>query len=76
MLDTEPVDPFAFLSDVRCPTRVMAGSQSDVMPPDKARRFSEAIPGATLELVESAGHHVELEAPQIVAERILELARD
>ena len=75
VLGTEPVDPFAFLSDVRCPTRVMAGSQSDVMPPDKAHRFAEAIPGATLELVEGAGHHVELEAPQIVAERILELTR-
>ena len=45
------------------------------MPPAKARRFAEAIPGATLELVEGAGHHVELEAPQLVAERILEVAR-
>ena len=75
VLDTEPVDPFAFLPQVRCPVRVMAGSLSDVMPPDKARRFAEAIPGATVELVEGAGHHVELDAPQIVAERILELAR-
>jgi len=71
VLDTEPVDPFAFLPSVRCPTHVMAGSQSDVMPPEQARRFAEAIPGATVELAEGAGHHVELEAPQIVAERIL-----
>jgi len=75
VLDAEPVDPFAFLSDVRCPARVLAGSQSNVMPPDKARRFAEAIPGGTVELVGGAGHHVELDAPQIVAERILELAR-
>jgi pimeloyl-ACP methyl ester carboxylesterase len=75
VLDTEPVDPVAFLSDVRCPSRVIAGSQSDVMPPDKARRFAEAIPGATIELVEGAGHHVELDAPRIVADRIRELAR-
>ena len=75
VLDTEPVDPFAFLSNVRCTTRVLAGSQSDVTPPEKARRFAEAIPGARLELVEGAGHHVELEAPQLVAERILEVAR-
>ena len=74
VLDTEPVDPFAFLSGVRCPTHVMAGSQSDVMPPERARRFAEAIPGATVEVVEGAGHHVELDAPQVVAERILELA--
>jgi esterase len=75
VLDTEPVDPFAFLSDVRCPAHVMAGSQSGVMPPDKAHRFAEAIPSAAIELVEDAGHHVELEAPRIVAERILALAR-
>lgn len=74
MLDTESVDPFAFLTDVRCPAHVMAGSRSDVMPPDKARRFAGAIPGGTVELVDGAGHHVELDAPRIVAERILELA--
>jgi pimeloyl-ACP methyl ester carboxylesterase len=75
VLDTEPVDPFAFLSGVRCPIHVMAGSQSDVMPPERARSFAEAIPGATVKVVEGAGHHVELDAPGIVAERILELAR-
>jgi pimeloyl-ACP methyl ester carboxylesterase len=75
VLDTDPVDPFAFLSDLRSPAHVMAGSRSDVMPPDKARSFAEAIPGGTVELVDGAGHHVELEAPHIVAERILELAR-
>jgi pimeloyl-ACP methyl ester carboxylesterase len=53
----------------------MAGSQSDVMPPDKARPFAEAIPGGTVELLGGAGHHVELDAPRIVAERIRELAR-
>jgi esterase len=74
VLDTEPVDPFAFLSNVRCPSRVIAGSQSDVMPPDKARRFAEAIPGGTVELVDG-GHHVELDASRIVADRIRELAR-
>ena len=71
MLDTEPVDPFGFLGGVACPVRVLAGSQSEVMSPDKANRFAEAIPGATAELVEGAGHHVDLEAPQVVAERIL-----
>jgi pimeloyl-ACP methyl ester carboxylesterase len=71
VLDTEPVDPFAFVASVRCSVHVMAGSQSDVMPPEKARRFAEAIPGATVELVDGAGHHLELEAPHLVAERIL-----
>ncbi len=73
VLATEPVDPFAFLPDVRRPVRVMAGTESEVMPPDSAEKFSAAIPGAVLELVDGAGHHVELEAPERVAARILEM---
>ena len=73
VLATEPVDPFAFLPHVRCPVHVVAGSRSEVMPPASARRFAEAIPAATLELVEDAGHHVELEAPALLARRIREL---
>jgi esterase len=74
VLATEPVDPFAFLGRVPCSTLVIAGSESDVMPPDKARRFAEAIPGSTVEIVDGAGHHVELGAPELVAERILEFS--
>ena len=70
VLATEPVDPFAFLSDVRCPVEVMAGADSDVMPPEAARTFANAIPGATLELLDGIGHHVELEAPDRVARAI------
>jgi esterase len=70
-LATEPVDPYAFLGSVRCQAHVLAGSESHVMPPDSARRFAEAIPGGTAEIVDGAGHHVELEAPDLVAERIL-----
>jgi pimeloyl-ACP methyl ester carboxylesterase len=52
----------------------MAGALSDVMPPESARRFADAIPSAMLELVDGAGHHLELERPELVAERIRELA--
>ena len=71
VLAPEPVDPFAFLDGVRCPVQVIAGSESDVMPPDKAQRFAEAIPGGTVEIVDGAGHHVELDAPELLAERIV-----
>jgi pimeloyl-ACP methyl ester carboxylesterase len=70
VLASEPVDPFAFLPQVRCPVHVLAGSESEVMPPAAATRFADAIPGATLEIVDGAGHHVELEAPGLVASRI------
>jgi pimeloyl-ACP methyl ester carboxylesterase len=67
VLATEPVDPFAFLSEVRRPAAVLAGAESDVMPPDAAERFADAIPDAGLEIVDGVGHHVELEAPERVA---------
>ena len=73
VLATEPVDPFAFLAGVRCRVHVMAGAESEVMPPEAAERFTAAIPGATLELVDGVGHHVELEAPERVAARIRQL---
>ena len=53
---------------------MIAGTESAVMPPASARRFADAIPDATLELVEGAGHHVELDAPALVAERIRQAA--
>jgi pimeloyl-ACP methyl ester carboxylesterase len=71
VLATEPVDAFAFLGRVRYPVHVLAGSESAVMPPDSAHRFADATPGATVEIVDGAGHHVELDAPELVAERIL-----
>ena len=73
VLATEPVEPFAFLSDVRRDVRVMSGSESDVMTPDAAERFAAAIPDAVLEVVDGVGHHVELEAPERIASRIREL---
>jgi pimeloyl-ACP methyl ester carboxylesterase len=70
VLAPEPVEPFTFLPQVRCAACVIAGSESDVMPPESAERFAGAIPGAELEIVDGAGHHVELEAPERVAARI------
>ena len=74
VLAAEPVNPFAFLGRVRRPVRVIAGAERPVMPPEAARLFAAAIPGATLELLDGVGHHVELEAPEVVAERIRALA--
>ena len=71
VLATEPVDPFAFLGGVNCPVQVLAGVESDVMAPASAERFAQAIPGATLEVIDRAGHHVELEAPDRVTRAII-----
>jgi len=45
------------------------------MPPDSARRFAATMPRGTVEIVDGAGHHVELDAPGLVADRILQAAR-
>lgn len=73
VLATEPVEPFGFLAQVRCPVHVLAGAESTVMPPEAAREFAAAIPGATMETAHAAGHHVELDTPTLVAARILDL---
>lgn len=74
VLDTDPVDPFAFLARVRCPVRVVAGAESSVMPPPQARRFAAALPDGMVEIIEGAGHHVELDAPELLSDRIGELS--
>jgi pimeloyl-ACP methyl ester carboxylesterase len=73
VLAPERVDPFAFLPRVRCPVHVQAGSASEVMPPESACRFAAAIPDATVEIVDGAGHHPELDAPDRVATAIRRL---
>lgn len=70
VLAPEPVDPFTFLPHVRSRVHVLAGSESGVMPPASARRFAAAIPDATVEIVEGAGHHPELDDPERVASAI------
>ena len=45
VLATEPVDPFAFLGRVRCPAHVIAGSESDVMPPGQGTPVRRCDPG-------------------------------
>lgn len=58
----------AELSRISAPTLVIAATE-DLLVPDSAS-IAEAIPGATLHLVEGAGHAVALEAPDSVNEAI------
>jgi len=59
----------AELSRISAPTLVIAATE-DLLVPDSAS-VAEAIPGATLRLVEGAGHAVALEAPDSVNEAIM-----
>lgn len=49
-------DTTAVLGDIRCPTRVLAGSEDPVVGPSASRELAEGIPGADLEILEGLAH--------------------
>ena len=55
------------LGDMRVPTLLVWGKRDKVVPVECAKRFQAAIPNAVLEVVEDAGHVVELEQPEQLA---------
>jgi pimeloyl-ACP methyl ester carboxylesterase len=63
-------DRRALLPSLRLPTLVLCGAEDAVTPPDEARALQRAIPGATLELIDRAGHLPMLEQPDVFGERI------
>ncbi|MFC7878619.1 alpha/beta fold hydrolase [Isoptericola sp. NPDC057391] len=55
------------LGDLDVPVRVLWGDQDSWIPPDRARRLADAIPGAGARLIPGAGHLVQLDAPVALA---------
>jgi pimeloyl-ACP methyl ester carboxylesterase len=62
------------LRDVRTPALLIWGSRDVIVPIGAAHVYRDALPGARLEIVEGAGHLVELEQPERVARLINEHA--
>jgi pimeloyl-ACP methyl ester carboxylesterase len=60
----------ALLGEVRVPTLVVWGEADRVVPLDVGRRFVEILPEARLEVLAGAGHFVDLEEPDRLAELI------
>lgn len=58
------------LADIDVPTLVIWGENDRIVPLDCGKQYVEAIPGARLDVVASAGHLVEVESPASVAELI------
>lgn len=54
------------LPSIDCPVLVLAGAEDHAYPVPKSRQVAEGIPGATIEIVERAGHSVCLEQPDVV----------
>ncbi|MEC7001105.1 MAG: alpha/beta hydrolase, partial [Actinomycetota bacterium] len=47
------------LGEIRCPTRIVHGRQDEMFPLPHAEALRDGISGATLRVVESAGHDIE-----------------
>lgn len=60
------------LSEVQTPALIIWGSEDRIVPPVCAEQYKQALPNARVELLQGAGHLVELEEP----ERVTKLIRD
>jgi pimeloyl-ACP methyl ester carboxylesterase len=54
------------LAALRCPVLLMVGETDAVTPPDHAREIAGAVPGATLHVIDGAGHLPTIETPERV----------
>lgn len=62
---TDAVEPL--YPSVRIPTLVVWGEEDRWIPVDRARRLAGLIPGARLELIQAAGHLIQLDQPVALA---------
>ena len=58
------------LASVRAPALVVWGDDDKVVPLSAGKRYLEALPNATLEVVKGCGHAVDMEQPQALAKLI------
>jgi pimeloyl-ACP methyl ester carboxylesterase len=63
---TDEVEPLYPTLDL--PVQVVWGTEDTWIPVDRAHRLAELVPGARLDLVEDAGHLVQLDAPDRLTE--------
>ena len=60
-----------WLSLIRAPTLVLWGDSDRIVTPEYGRAYAGLIPGARFETIAEAGHHPEIEQPEIFADRVL-----
>jgi pimeloyl-ACP methyl ester carboxylesterase len=59
-----------WLGRIRVPTLLLWGESDGVVTPDYGRAYSRLIPGSRFELIARAGHHPEIEQPEVFVERV------
>ena len=52
------------------PTLILWGKEDPFLPPRIAARLHDLIPGSSLEIVENAGHFLQEDAPDVIADRV------
>jgi pimeloyl-ACP methyl ester carboxylesterase len=65
---TEEVEPL--LADLGLPVHVVWGREDNSIPLDRAERLAAAIPGATVRLLDGAGHLIQYDAPDALHEEL------
>ena len=68
--DTAEVEPL--LASIGVPVRLVWGEEDRWVDPSLADRLQQGIPGSALDLIAGAGHFVMEDAPQEVAEILLD----
>jgi pimeloyl-ACP methyl ester carboxylesterase len=61
-----------WLARIASPTLVLWGAADGVVSPDYGRGYAALIPNARFALIEAAGHHPEIEQPDVLADRIID----
>jgi pimeloyl-ACP methyl ester carboxylesterase len=59
-----PVDAWPLLPAVKAPTLILRGEWSPILPRDMAERMQSTVPGAALEEIAGAYHHLVLDRPE------------
>src|SRR4029453_19484704 len=59
-----------WLRRITRPTLVLWGASGGIVQPPYGRAYSALIPGARFELIAEAGHHPEIEQPEVFVDRV------
>jgi pimeloyl-ACP methyl ester carboxylesterase len=60
-----------WLRRIAVPTLVLWGASDRIVTPAYGRAYAQRIPGAKFQVIEAAGHHPELEQPEVFVEQVV-----
>ena len=60
------------LSTIKCPTTVVIGTDDTATPIELSYEIANKIPNSKLEIIQNAGHHLHIEAPEALSKIMIE----